>query len=200
MDLSEDIKQDKSHTSEWIESDKNYLSNYKINKEKKEIFLNSSNDYSELIQSYNNTQLKNISIVFGFPNTMNSYKYKRSFQIGEYPLFEQRNTFYYDKDFQLFKNKSVSKYGEGKLKNNYLSQSLPQSRIFSPQHKIITSIKKRKYLDENEPQDSKNQKSHSKEKDIYELEIINQVIFNENEEDGKSKKRDGKNSSKELKE
>ena len=152
MDLSEDIKQDKSHTSEWIESDKNYLSNYKINKEKKEIFLNSSNDYSELKQSYNNTQLKNISIDFGFPNTMNSYKYKRSFPIAEFPLFEQRNTFYYDKDFQLFKNKSVSKYGEGKSKNNYLSQSLPQNRIFSPQHKIITSIKKRKYLDENRNQ------------------------------------------------
>ena len=82
MDLSEDIKQDKSHISEWIESDKNYLSNYKINKEKKEIFLNSSNDYSELKQSYNNTQLKNISIDFGFPNTMNSYKYKRSFPIA----------------------------------------------------------------------------------------------------------------------
>lgn len=39
MDLSEDIKQDKSHISEWIESDKNYLSNYKINKEKKKFFL-----------------------------------------------------------------------------------------------------------------------------------------------------------------
>ena len=205
MDLSDDIKQDKSHTSEWIESDKNYLSNYKINKEKKEIFLNSSNDYSELKQNYNNTQLKNISIDFGFPNTVNSYKYKRSFPIAEYPIFEQRNTFYYDKDFQLFKNKSVSKYGEGKSKNNNLSQSLRQNRIFSPQHKIITSIKKRKYLDENELQDSKNKsyknkKSNSKEKDIYELEIINQVIFNENEEDGKSKKSDGKNSSKELKE
>ena len=197
MDISDDTKQDKSHLSEWIEYDKNFLSNNKNNKDKKEIFLNSCNDYSELRQSYNNTILKNISIDFGFPNTRNTYKYKRSFPLNDCPMFEQRNTFYYDKNFQLFKNKSVSKYGEPKNKNNSLSKFNSMNKITSPQHKIITSIKKKKNVDDIDVQDyykNKNNKSknqNEKEKDIYELEVINQVIFNETDEE-KTKRNDGK--------
>ena len=139
--LFDERQQDKSHLSEWIvDSDKNTL----CNKQNREYILNSFNDYSELKQNYNNTQLKNISINFGFPNTRNTYKYQNTYSLIEFPMFEQRNVFYYDKDFKLFKNKSVSKYGEKKNKNNAnLSQYSKNNRIFSPQHKIITSIKKK---------------------------------------------------------
>jgi len=164
---------------------------------KKEILLNSYNDHSEFKQSYNNTILKNISIDFGFPNTRNSYTYKRTFPLDDCPLFEQRNTFYYDKNFQLFKNKSVSKYGPKNKNNNNLSPSIRQNKIYSPQHRIITSIKKMKYLDDNDIQESKikskaNKKSTTSGNDIYELEIINQVIFNESEEEDKNKTKNKK--------
>jgi len=197
---SEDIKQDKIRLSESIYMDKNLS---KLTKEKKEIFLNSTNDYSELRQSYINTQLKNISIDFGFPSTRNSYKYKRTFPLNECPMFEQKNTFYYDKNFQLFKNKSVSKFGDNKSKNNNnLSQSLSQNRLLSPQHKIITSIKKRKYKDENDLIElNQNKNIKPSEKDIYELEVINQVIFNEEDEEGaKSKRYEEKITPREIKE
>lgn len=197
---SEDTKQEKSRLSESIYMDKNMS---KLTKEKKEIFLNSANDYSELRQSYVNTQLKNISIDFGFPSTRNLYKYKRSFPLNECPMFEQKNTFYYDKNFQLFKNKSVSKFGDSKSKNNNnLSQSLSQNRYLSPQHKIITSIKRRKYRDENDLIElNKNKNTKPSEKDIYELEVINQVIFNETDEEGaKSKRYEEKVAPREIKE
>ena len=105
-----DRQQDKSHLSEWaMDGDRNNISNSNTNKVKQEIYLNSCNDSSELKQNYKNTQLKNISINFGFPNTRNTYKYKNTLPLSEIPMFEQRNVFYYNKDFQLFKNKSVSK-------------------------------------------------------------------------------------------
>ena len=198
--ISDDTKQDKSRLSESIYMDKNLS---KLTKEKKEIFLNSTSDYSELRQIYANTQLKNISIDFGFPSTRNSYKYKRSFPLNECPMFEQKNTFYYDKNFQLFKNKSVSKFGDNKSRNNNnLSQSLSQNRLLSPQHKIITSIKRRKYQDENDLIElNQNKNTKPSEKDIYELEVINQVIFNETDEEGaKSKRYEEKTAPKEIKE
>ena len=198
MELSsEDKQQEKSHLSEWVmDYDKNTLLNSNPNKTKKEYFLNSCNDYSELRQSYSNTTLKNISINFGFPNTRNTYKYKNSYPLTEVPMFEQRNIFYYDKNFQLFKNKSVSKYGEKKNKNNSsLSQLIKNNKLFSPQHKIITSIKKKKYLNDEEVANIKNAKKNAKneetekdEKDIYELEVINQILYDEEESDGKNKK------------
>ena len=134
MELSsEDKQQEKSHLSEWVmDYDKNTLLNSNPNKTKKEYFLNSCNDYSELRQSYCNTTLINISINFGFPNTRNTYKYKNSYPLTEVPMFEQRNIFYYDKNFQLFKNKSVSKYGEKKNKNNKsLSQLMRNNKFFT---------------------------------------------------------------------
>ena len=198
MELSsEDKQQEKSHLSEWVmDYDKNTLLNSNPNKTKKEYFLNSCNDYSELRQSYSNTTLKNISINFGFPNTRNTYKYKNSYPLTEVPMFEQRNIFYYDKNFQLFKNKSVSKYGEKKNKNNKsLSQLMRNNKLFSPQHKIITSIKKKKYLNDEEVENIKNSKKNVKNeenekdvKDVYELEVINQVLYDEDESDGKNKK------------
>ena len=110
MDFLSEDKQDKSHISEWmIDYDKNSISNSNIIKGKKDILLRSCNDHSVLKQNYPNTQLKNISINFGFPNTINTYKYKNTFPLSDFPMFEQRNVFYYDKNFQLFKNKSVSK-------------------------------------------------------------------------------------------
>lgn len=118
-------------------------------------------------------------------------------------MFEQKNTFYYDKNFQLFKNKSVSKFGDSKSKNNNnLSQSLSQNRYLSPQHKIITSIKRRKYRDENDLIElNKNKNTKPSEKDIYELEVINQVIFNETDEEGaKSKRYEEKVAPREIKE
>ena len=197
--LFDERQQDKSHLSEWIvDSDKNTL----CNKQNREYILNSFNDYSELKQNYNNTQLKNISINFGFPNTRNTYKYQNTYSLIEFPMFEQRNVFYYDKDFKLFKNKSVSKYGEKKNKNNAnLSQYSKNNRIFSPQHKIITSIKKKKYVDENgnekaltAKKDVKNENDVKDEKDIYELEVINQVLFDDEDIILKKKGPDGKNS------
>ena len=174
--FSEKKRHDKNNITEWIlDCDKN---NTNMDSHRKSILLNSSNDYSELTQNYN-TQLKNISINFGFPNTRNSYKYKKSFPLNEFPIFEQRNVFYYDKHFQLFKNKSVSKYGEKKnSKNKNDSQySKNTTRIVSPQHKIITSIKKKKYLDNNKTE--KNNKTPISEKDFYELEVINQVLLDD---------------------
>ena len=189
--LSEDKIQDKSHISEWVtDYDKNTFSKSNGNKVKGEFYLNSSKDYSELRQSYNNTMLKNISINFGFPNTRNTYKYKNTFPLSEIPLFEQRNIFYYDKNFQLFKNKSVSKYGEKKSRNNTSLSQYLKNRNFTPQHKIITSIRKKKFLNDKEVEDIKSAKRNEKdEKDVYELEVINQVIFDEEENDGKNKKK-----------
>ena len=192
--LLEEKQKEKSDLSEFITDYDKTSSN--LNKAKKEFFLNSCNDYSELKQSYLNTPLKNISINFGFPNTMNTYKYKNSFPLSEVPLFEQRNVFYYDKDFQLFKNKSVSKYGEKKNKNNTsTSQISKYNRIFSPQHKIITSIKKKKYLDEIEVENIKNKAKNKIDekiakdgKDIYELEVVNQVLLDDEDPESKNKK------------
>ena len=184
MDLfSEGKRQDKSRISEWaFDSNKN---NKNSDKQRKSILLNSSNDYSEIKQNYD-TQLKNISINFGFPNTRNTYKYKNSFPLNEFPIFEQRNVFYYDKHFQLFKNKSVSKYGEKKDdKNKNKTQYSKTNRVFSPQHKIITSIKKKTYSDDNGPE--KNNKTPKNEKDVYELEVINQVLVDEEDMKGNLK-------------
>ena len=188
--LSDDKQQDKNNLSSLIiDYNKNNLSNSNINKAKQEFFLNSCNDYSEFKQNYLNTVLKNISINFGFPNTINTYKYKNSFPLTEVPLFEQHNIFYYDKDFQLFKNKSVSKYGEKKnINNTSLSKNIKNNRILSPQHKIITSIKKKKYLNEKEVENIKklkNETDKEEQKDIYELEVINQILLDEDDLDGK---------------
>ena len=74
--LLEDKQKNKSKVSAWVmDYDKNTNSN--MNKGKKELMLNSRSDYSELKQKYANTQLKNISINFGFPSRK-SYKYKNS--------------------------------------------------------------------------------------------------------------------------
>ena len=150
--------------------------NSNLNQEKKEILLKSCNNYSALRQSYSNGQLKNISINFGFPNTRKTYKYKNHFPLTRYPIYEQSNIFYYDKNFQLFKNKSVSRYGEKKNKNNASSQLTKNMRLLSPQHKIVTSIKKRKYLDENGEKTNK-----KNEKDIYELEVVNTILYDGDE-------------------
>ena len=88
-------------------------------------------------------------------------------------MFEQRNVFYYDKNFQLFKNKSVSKYGEKKSKNNINFSYAKNNCVLSPQHKITTTLKKKKYLDD-KVVDKKIEKN---EKDIYELEVVNQVLY-----------------------
>ena len=187
--LSEEKIQDKSQSEFIMDYDKNTFSNSNVNKAKKEFYLNSCKDYSEFRQSYNNATLKNISINFGFPNTRNTYKYKNPFPLTDIPLFEQRNVFYYDKNFQLFKNKSVSKYGEKKNKNNTTLSQYLKNRILSPQHKIITSIRKKKFLGDKEVDLKDNSKRNEKEeKDVYELEVINQVLFDEEELDGKYKK------------
>ena len=188
MDLySEDKIQDKSQSENLTDYDKNTFSNSNIKKAKTNFYyLNSSQDYSEFRQSYNNTTLKNISINFGFPNTRNTYKYTNPFPLTDTPLFEQRNVFYYDKNFQLFKNKSVSKYGEKKSPNNTTLSQYLKNRICSPQHKIITSIKKKKFLGDKEV-DSRDSKKN--EKEVYELEVINQVLYDEEEPEGKSKKK-----------
>ena len=146
MDYYSDDKQDKSHLTESvIEYDRSTMKNLNLNKGRKDIMLNSFNDYSELKHNFPNSQLKNISINFGFPNTRNTYKYQNSIPLSEFPMFEQRNYFYYDKNFQLFKNKSISKYGEKKNKTGtHLSHQSRGSKFFSPQHKITTTIKKKK--------------------------------------------------------
>ena len=181
MDYYSDDKQDKSHLTEsMIEYDKNTMTNLNLNKGRKDIMLNSFNDYSELKQNFPNSQLKNISINFGFPNTRNTYKYRNSIPLSEFPMFEQRNYFYYDKNFQLFKNKSISKYGEKKNKTaTHLSQQSRSSKFFSPQHKITTTIKKKKYLDDQILDEKASKKTDRNEKDIYELEVVNQVLFDD---------------------
>ena len=142
--LSDGRHPNRNHYSQLMtDYNKNSAPSTTSNKGKKEILLKSCNNYSVLKQNYGNGQLKNISINFGFPNSKNTYKYKNAFPVSRYPIYEQRNIFYYDKDFQLFKNKSVSKYGEKRNKNNASIQSTRNNRLFSPQHKIVTSIKKK---------------------------------------------------------
>ena len=60
---------------------------------------------------------------------------------------------------------------------------------------MITSIKKKKYLNDEEVENIKNSKKNAKNegnekdaKDVYELEVINQVLYDEDESDGKNKK------------
>ena len=156
--------------------------NLENNIDQKEFSIKNYNNYSVLKQNFLDTKLKNISINFGFPNTLNSYDYQNSFDLLENPVFEQRNYFYYDKNFKLFKNKSVSKYGDKKFnKKKILNPKLNNNRVLSPQHKIITSLKKKKC---NEEQN----KNINKENDIYELEVINKVLYNEDESEEKNKK------------
>ena len=154
--------------------------------DRKEFSLNNYNNYSVLKQNFLDTQLKNISINFGFPNTLNSYDYQNSFDLTENPFFEQRNYFYYDKDFKLFKNKSMSKYTDKNNNNNnkkIINKQINKNRVFSPQHKIITSLKKKKYTEEEKKSDLINGKN-----DIYELEVINKVTYNSSDSEGKNKK------------
>ena len=172
--LLEDKQKNKSKVSAWVmDYDKNTNSN--MNKGKKELMLNSRSDYSELKQKYANTQLKNISINFGFPSRK-SYKYKNSLPLTDFPMFEQRNYFYYDKDFQLFKNKSVSRYGE--KNNNSMNKSTRNDRVLSPQHTITTSIKKKKIIDD-KVVDERNKTANKNGKDIYEVEVVNQVLYDD---------------------
>ena len=189
--LSNSKKQSKIQSTKWTDKNKNYSSSNKKNKEKKEIIVSKCKDYSQLKQSFKNTLVRNISIDFNFPNTKNAYTYKRSFSIGEYPMFEQRNIFYYDSNFQLFKNKSVSKYSKPKSEANI---SKNQNKINNPQHNIITTIKRIKTLDdsiskETDNKNDKRRKSKTVEKEIYELEVINQVIFNGTDEEINNKKK-----------
>ena len=153
--------------------------------DRKEFSLNNYNNYSVLKQNFLDTQLKNISINFGFPNTLNSYDYQNSFDLTENPFFEQRNYFYYDKDFKLFKNKSMSKYTDknNNNKKKIINKQINKNRVFSPQHKIITSLKKKKYTEEEKKSDLINGKN-----DIYELEVINKVTYNSSDSEGKNKK------------
>ena len=153
--------------------------------DRKEFSLNNYNNYSVLKQNFLDAQLKNISINFGFPNTLNSYDYQNSFDLTENPFFEQRNYFYYDKDFKLFKNKSMSKYTDknNNNKKKIINKQINKNRVFSPQHKIITSLKKKKYTEEEKKSDLINGKN-----DIYELEVINKVTYNSSDSEGKNKK------------
>ena len=139
MDVSSNIKKlEKNRISRSVDNNGKFPLNYTKNEERKEIFINSYKDYSELKQFYKNSYIKNISIDFEFSNTKNIYNFKRTFPIEEYPMFEQRNIFYYDNNFQLFKNKTVSKFG--KRKNNSKYKSTKQNKIY-PQHNIITTVK-----------------------------------------------------------
>ena len=192
MDINNKAKsQKKSQFSEYINSNKNNFANSKVDNDTKEFTIDNFNNRSVLKEQFKNTQLKNISINFGFPNTRNSYDYqKNSFDLATKPIFEQKNYFYYDQNFQLFKNKSVSRYGDKKSKKgvNSLKKS-NNNRLYSPQHKIITSIKKKKFLEENMPDDAfQKLKKHDKDNDIYELEVINQIVYNEDESEEKKKK------------
>ena len=183
--------QNQTHFSEKVNFVKNIQHNSDLDIDKKEITVDNYNNRSVLRQKYPETQLKNISINFGFPNTLNSYDYQNSYDLVENPIFEQRNYFYYDKNFQLFKNKSVSRYGDKKFKNgnSAYEKYKKENRLFSPQHKIITSIKKKKFLDEdNQIESNQKQKKDNKEIDVYELAVINQVLYNEEDLEKKSKK------------
>ncbi len=55
-----------------------------------------------------------------------------------------------------------------KNRKNFVQKS-NKNRLFSPQHKIITSIKKKKYLDDSAQCElNKKQKTTKKEIDVYE--------------------------------
>ena len=175
MDYSSNTRHhNRSNLSQYIpDYDTNTISHTNINKGKKDILLKSGNNYSVLKHNYGDGKLKNISINFGFDNSKNKYKYKNNFPLSRYPIYEQRNIFYYDKNFQLFKNKSVSKYGERKFKNQSSTDLTKNQRYFSPQHKIVTSIKKKKLFDTDDKINNK------KEKDVYEVEVVNTVLYDD---------------------
>ena len=77
--------------------------NLENNIDQKEFSIKNYNNYSVLKQNFLDTQLKNISINFGFPNTLNSYDYQNSFDLLENPVFEQRNYFYTTKILNYLK-------------------------------------------------------------------------------------------------
>ena len=86
--------------------------NLENNIDQKEFSIKNYNNYSVLKQNFLDTQLKNISINFGFPNTLNSYDYQNSFDLLENPVFEQRNYFYTTKilnylKINLFQNMAI---------------------------------------------------------------------------------------------
>ena len=177
-------RQSQNLKTRWNNKNKYYSSINKKNKERKEVLVKKYKDYSELKQSFKNTLVRNISIDFRFPNTRNAYIYKRSIPIEECPMFEQRNIFYYDSNFRLFKNKSVSKLVRTSSAGNI---STKQNKINNPEHNIITTIKRIKTLDDSTSQETENENDRRKpkqvEKEIYELEVINQVIFGGTGED-----------------
>ena len=55
-----------------------------------EFSINNYNNLSIFKQKFKDTQLKNISINFGFPNTLNSYDYQNSVDLIENPMFKQK--------------------------------------------------------------------------------------------------------------
>ena len=184
MNLFSNYKRQSQNLKTRWNNNKYYSSINKKNKERKEVLVKKYKDYSELKQSFKNTLVRNISIDFRFPNTRNAYIYKRSIPIEECPMFEQRNIFYYDSNFRLFKNKSVSKLVRTSSAGNI---STKQNKINNPEHNIITTIKRIKTLDDNTSQETENKNDWRKpkqvEKEIYELEVINQVIFGGTGED-----------------
>lgn len=157
-----------------------------INNSNNEYLLNTNNNYSELKHNYPNTRLKNIYINFGFPRTKNSYQYQNCLSLIDYPIFEQRNIFYYDKNFKLFKNTSLSRYGERKFSTN------SKRRYYSPHHKIITTMRKTKLVDDedlNESVRTRSRKNKAKNAlDVYELQVINQITYEDGDLDEKNNK------------
>ena len=80
----------------------------------------------------------------------------------------------------------MSKYTDKNNNNNnkkIINKQINKNRVFSPQHKIITSLKKKKYTEEEKKSDLINGKN-----DIYELEVINKVTYNSSDSEGKNKK------------
>ena len=107
---------------------------------------------------------------FSINNYNNLSIFKQKFKETQFTMFGQKMISIMIKLFQLFKNKSVSRYGDKKNKKgkNFIQKS-NKNHLFSPQHKIITSIKKKEYLDYSAQCElNKKQKTAKKEIDVYE--------------------------------
>ena len=168
----------KNKLSEWIlDYDKNAYCDSKIDDETREILIDSFNECSDLRKSFHDS-LNNFFNNLGFSSSMkNIHKFDNSFGSSDFFIQEKRKTFGNIGDFGLIKNNSVSKFGFTKKKKIKKKVKNDIKPITSIRKKMLT----REELDDEEEEEEEeyiNKKKKEKiEKDKYELDIINKMVY-----------------------
>ena len=159
----------RKNLSQWILAyDKNAYCDSKIEEDDRELLIDSFNECSDLRKSFHDS-LKNLFSNFGFSRMQDSIQFENSFNSTKYPKFGLRKSYYYDGDLKLFKNNSVSKFH---IKKKAKQQNNKNKK------KTINTLRKKMFPQGEEFEDfQKDSKKVKTEKDLYELEIINKMIF-----------------------